>query len=130
MEFYSLCRSIRNQCQKAGNKEIELQILGQLYSAYFLNNDKMPNNIVFNLNLKPILKGSELSKYDRETLHAVYEYKSKCTDLQEKTRYYIYRILTKKLAILSDLGISYDPYNITYQSAWEYSVGVKITQGD
>ena len=71
MEFYELCREIRNQYRSEPNREIELQILSQLHTAVFENGDKLPSDVTFNLNIKPVLKHPGKIKYWNKTKEGI-----------------------------------------------------------
>ena len=86
MDFYKLFRSIRNNYQNEANKEIELQILTQLQSMYFFNNDQMPTKVIFQLDVKSLLKNAQLSKDDQDDWN---EYKKYCSDIKKRTKVFL-----------------------------------------
>lgn len=71
MEFYELCRQNRDIYHSEPNREIELQILSQLHTAVFENEDKLPSEVTLYLNIKPILKNSCKIKYWNKTKEGI-----------------------------------------------------------
>ena len=63
MEFYELCKDLRDRYKSEANREVELQVLSQIHSAFFENGDKLPDEITLKLNIKPVLKNYGRVKY-------------------------------------------------------------------
>ena len=63
MEFYELCKDLRDRYKSESNREVELQVLSQIHTSFFENDDKLPDEITLKLNIKPVLKNHGRVKY-------------------------------------------------------------------
>ena len=126
MEFYELCRQTRDIYQSEPNREIELQILSQLHTAFFENGDKLPNDVTLHLNIKSILKNTAKIKYWNRTRSGI-----EFTNPRIRNLYFFETIVIDDMLtlVLDDLNLpKWNIKNFTQRSAWIFSIQIAFSK--
>ena len=126
MEFYGLCKEARNQYRLESNREIELQILSQLHTAFFENGDKLPDDVMLYLNIKPILKNPAKIKYWTKTKEGI-----EFPNTRARNLYFFDTIVISDMLalVLDDLCLPY--WNVKHflqRSAWNFSIQIAFSK--
>lgn len=126
MQFYELCRCIRNQYLNENNREIELQILNQIHAAFFANGDKLPNDVTLELNIKSILKNHDKIKYWHKSNVGV-----EISNARIRSLYFFETVVVAEMLtlVLDDLFISdWDIKHFRQHSAWKFSIQISFSK--
>lgn len=124
MNFYELCRSLRDKYQTEPNKEIELQIVSQLFLAVFITNDELPSVITFELDVKSLLKNgwTRPNKDLWQDSIASWPIKARVLFWMKET------LSDKIMQVLDEFGIEYWwSHYFCQKSAWTYSIEIGIS---
>ena len=126
MEFYGLCRSVRDVYRDEPNREIELQILSQIYTAFFENGDKLPDDVTLQLNIKPILKNPAKIKYWNKTKEGI-----EFPNARVRNLYFFETIVIDDMLTLVLDDLSLPKWNIKsfiQRSAWNFSIHIAFSK--
>ena len=126
MEFYELCRQNRDIYRAEANREIELQILSQLHTAVFENGDKLPNDVILHLNIKPILKNSGKIKCWNKTKEGI-----KFPNARIRNLYFFETIVISDILqlVLDDLKLSlWNVKHFAQRSAWNFDIQINFSK--
>ena len=126
MEFYELCRQTRDIYYSEPNREIELQILSQLHTALFENGDKLPDDVILHLNIKPILKNSGKIKYWNKTKEGI-----EFPNARIRNLYFFETIVISDMLalVLEDLGLPFwEIKHFVQRSAWNFSIQIVFSK--
>lgn len=126
MEFYELCRQIRDTYRGEPNREIELQILSQLHTAFFENGDKLPGDVTLQLNIKSILKNPAKIKYWAKTKEGI-----EFPNARVRNLYFFETIVIDDMLtlVLDDLNLpKWNIKNFIQRSAWNFSIQIAFSK--
>ena len=126
MEFYELCRQIRDIYRSEPNREIELQILSQLHTAVFENKDKLPSDVMLHLNIKPILKNSGKIKYWNKAKEGI-----KFPNARIRNLYFFDTIVISDILqlVFDDLELYlWNVKHFAQRSAWNFDIQINFSK--
>lgn len=126
MEVYGLCRSVRDVYRDEPNREIELQILSQIHTAFFEKGDKLPDDVTLQLNIKPILKNPAKIKYWNKTKEGI-----EFPNARVRNLYFFETIVISDMLalVLDDLCLPYWAVkHFIQRSAWNFSIQIAFSK--